>query len=224
MSDNPVETYISDGNITLFFGLHTNTFKEDILNSSLLGQLVANVNSTTTDTWFHSYKKTLSSIFWTTKSNAIQNPNVRSASLLKLARLSLSNHLSPTELDQLAQSLSHVKELPVDCAAMAALLNKIQPADPNENPPTITTSPLLTIVREDKMIISFIISLETTNPVGVNIIDEELPLKKASSPPQISQWVTYFLEDNYASVRNRVIEKLGSKIKTKLFHIESSQT
>ncbi|HEF4761842.1 TPA: hypothetical protein SAN82_004300 [Pseudomonas putida] len=221
MTTSAVDTYISDGNITLFFGSHSCTFKEDILYSSLLGQLSSNVKSTTADSWLHLYKKTLGSIFWTTKSDTIQTPSVKSASLLKLAKLCLQNYLSATEIDLLTQSLSNIKQLPSDGDIMSTLVNKIQHRDIGENQPATTTCPLLTIVRKDKMIISLFVSFETTEAIGISVLDEELTLKKPFNPPRIYQWVTYLGEDNYASVRHAVIEKLGVNTKTKLMHLDS---
>lgn len=224
MPNSILDTYIVDGNITLFFGPHSNRFKQDILNSSLLGHLVANSkNCIASDSWFSAYRKILGSIFWTTKSHASQKPIVKWVSLLTLAELGLSNYLTSAQLKQLAECLVRIKELPEGSAVLSAVLNRVQSTVQNNNRATTTICPVLTIVCEDKMVISTAIHLEIAEPVGIKFLTENLPLKKILGAVQMSQWVTYLGEDDYADVRNIVIQKLGNKIELKLFHLDPAK-
>jgi hypothetical protein len=217
-----LDTYVVDGNITIFFGEHSSAFKNDILNSSLLAHLVSNPNGIASDAWFHSYKKLLGSLSWLLKSQGTQNPKTRSVSLINLAKLTLSRYLSANQLDKMTEIFSEIKTLPDDSEILSAILNRIQSTDKNEKSPITTVCPLLTIVCEDGMVISSLIRFETTNPVDVTIFDKEPPSSKITGTPTIDQWITYLQKDNYANIRKGIIEKLGSQPQTKLFHLDAA--
>ena len=220
MTNSAFDTYIVNGNITVFLGQHSTAFKNDILNSSLLGSLASNLSSVAPDAWFYSYKRTLGSIFWATKADASHSPKVKSASILTLAELTLSRYLTPAQLGQLADCLAVVKNLPEDSEALAACLNNVQRNQPVEQTTSNTARLLLTVVCENTMVISCNIMLNAASPVDITILDEEFPLEKVA--PQVDLWITYLGDDNYAGIRDKVIEKLGSNIKTKLFHLNAT--
>lgn len=219
MSYSPAHTYIIDGNITLFFGTHSEAFKKDIIYSSLLGNLVSNTYDIASDAWLNSYRNNLGKLFWATKSNAHQKLKKQSVSILKLAKPTLSNYLSPEELHQLADALHTIKNLPEDSAALIALLDRIQDSEPATN----TVCPLLTIVTANKNVISLRLMFDTKHPVDSAILDDELSEKELLNGPQITQWSTHLVEEKYGSIRNKVIEKLGSKITTHLHHIPPAE-
>lgn len=212
------DTYIVDGNITIFLGSHSETFKQDILYSSLLGHLVSNSHSIASDTWMSSYKKTMGPLFWVTKSTAQQLMKKQSASVLKFAEPALSGHLSIAELKGLTDAIGIIKNLPKDSDAIAALLNRIQ-LDNDSQPSITTVCPLLTVVSANKTVISFRLVFDTSHSVDIAILDEELSQKVVLNGPQTTQWSAYLAEEKYASVRDKVIDKLGSKIKTNLHHL-----
>ncbi|WCM51940.1 hypothetical protein OH720_02660 [Pseudomonas sp. WJP1] len=222
MADTILDSYITDGNITLFFGEHSNSFKHDILNSSLLAHLVSNPNGIASDAWFHSYKKLLGNLSWLLKSQGTQTPEIESASLLSLAKLTLSRYLSATQLDDITDCFTKIRQLPDNSEKLSSILNRIQSIEKKDKQTITTVCPLLTIVREDGMVISSVIRFNTTAPVDIAIFDEELPFNKIIGTPEINQWITYLDEDSYANIRNTVIQKLGSKIKTKLFHLDAT--
>lgn len=215
MSYSTADIYIIDGNITLFFGTHSEVFKQDIVYSSLLGNLVSNTHDIASDAWLNSYRNNLGKLFWATKSNANQKLKKQSASILKLAKPTVAPHLSAEELHQLADALHTIKNLPEDSAALIAVLNRIQHSEPSTN----TVCPLLTIVTANKNIISLRLMFDTKHPVDSAILDDELSEKELLNGPQVTQWSTYLVEEKYGSIRNKVIEKLGSKITTHLHHI-----
>jgi hypothetical protein len=224
MTDTTLDIYIVDGNVTLFFGEHSNSFKSDILNSSLLAHLVSNPKGIATDDWFHSYKKLLGSLSWLLKSDGTQNPKVQSASISSLAKLALSRYLSATQLDKMTECLSEIKHLPNDSEILSAIQKRLQTTDNSVKQTTTTICPLLTIVCDGGMVISSLIRFETTGRIDVSIFDEELPSSKINGTPKINQWITFLGEENYANIRNTVIEKLGSKIKTRLFHLDAASS
>ena len=224
------DTYIVDGNITLFCGSHSENFKRDILYSSLLGQLVANTSTANNipSTWFASYRKTLGHLFWNLKSlgnNSIAN---EPSSILSLAQTGLLGVLQREQLQQLSNAFTLIKQLPDDSPAIEAILSKIQREnistagigdDRRDEKSTFTVSTLLTIVCENKAIISFQVSLKTSHAVDITILDQALSEKNILGDPETTVWSTYLIEDKYASVRNQIIEKLGSKTKTNLFQV-----
>lgn len=221
------DTYIVDGNITLFCGFHSENFKKDILHSSLLGQLVANTH-THPNTWFTYYRNTLGKLFWNLKSLGNSSIKNEPSSILSLAQTGLSETLRKKHLQQLADAFSIIKQLPGDSPAIEAILSKIQREnistagiddDRRDEKSTFTVSMLLTIVCENKTIISFQVSFETSHAVDITILDQALSEKNILGDPETTLWSTYLTEDKYASVRNQVIEKLGSKTKTNLFQI-----
>lgn len=227
------DIYIIDGNITLFCGSHSEDFKKDILHSSLLGQLVANtstINNTHPNTWFTSYRKTLGNLFWNLKGLGNNNIKNEPSSILSLAQTGLSRTLKKEQLQQLADAFSIIKQLPDDSLAIEAILSKIQRKnistveiddDRPDEEYTFTVSILLTIICENKTIISFQVSFETSRAVDITILDQTLSKKNILGDPETTLWSTYLIENKYASVRNQVIEKLGTKTKTHLFHIGS---
>ncbi|WP_392885054.1 hypothetical protein ACF6ZU_15555 [Pseudomonas migulae] len=215
MPYSTADIYIVDGNITLFLGSHSETFKQDILHSSLLANLVSNSQSIASENWLSAYKKALGNLFWITKSSGNQLLKKQPASIIKFATPTLSSLLSATELKQLSDAFGTIKNLPEDSDALIALLNKIQHGSDNAN----TVCPLLTVIAANKTIISLRPVFDTIHPVNIAILDEELSQKEVLSGPQITLWVTYLAEEKYVSVRNKIIEKLGSKITTHLHHI-----
>jgi hypothetical protein len=228
MTYSTPDIYIVNGNITLFCGSHSENFKRDILHSSLLGQLVADTHNTHPNTWFASYRKTLGNLFWNLKSFNNKIIKNEPSSILSLAKTGLSGTLQKGQLQQLTDTFSIIKQLPDDSPAIEAILNKFQREnisnagigdDRQDEKCTFTVSILLTIVCENKTIISFQVSLETSHAVDITILDQALSEKNILGDPETTLWSTYLIEDKYASVRNQIIEKLGTKTKTNLFQI-----
>lgn len=218
MPDITADTYIVDGNITVFLGQHSETFKQDILYSSLLGSLVSNAHDIASNTWINNYQKTLGNLFWTTQRISTESPGAQSASILTFVEPILARHTSKAEIQRVIDAFDTVKKLPEDSEALIALSNRIQRS--HDSPPSVNTvCPLLTVVSANKEVISVAVAFDTDLPVGIAILDEALPEKEIISTPQVSQWITYLSEKKYAAVRDKIIEKLGSKISTHLHHL-----
>ncbi|APC16192.1 hypothetical protein BLL42_10805 [Pseudomonas frederiksbergensis] len=226
MKPTAPDIYVVDGNITLFYGLHSDDFKKDILHSSLLAQLTAN---STPDTWFADYKKTLNNLFWALKSFENRTIKKEPSSFLSLAKIGLSSALQEEQLQQLGHAFSIIKQLPDDSPIIKAVLNKIQRknapvAHPGSLIPgektTFTISTLLTIVCENKTTLSFHLSFKTSRAVDITILDQEISQRAILDDPETVLWTTHLQEDKYEGVRNRVTGKLGSTVNTHLFHID----
>lgn len=226
MTQNKSEVYVVDGNITIFLGLLAEPLKQDILHSSLLAHL-ASSSSAALDDRLSPYRKLLGSIFWTTKNNGNQVLKKQPASLFKLVTLTLRDVLSPTQIAQITDCFASIKHLPDRSSALEAILNKLQLNSPNTN--TFNTEsptnihPLLTIILENKTIISLQVSLNAKHSASISFLDENLEEKDILSELKISKWTAYLEEEKYNSIRKTVIGKLGSKIKTDLIQVEVTQ-
>lgn len=226
MTQNRSETYIVDGNITIFLGAHAETLKQDILHSSLLAHLVSS-SSAALDDRLSPYRKLLGSIFWTTKSNGIQTLKKQPASLLTFVELALQDSLSSSQTAQISECLTSIKYLPDHSSAIKAILNKLQLNTANTN--TFNTEsatnihPFITIVFENKTIMSIQASLDASHPVSISFLDEHLDKEDILSDLKVSKWTAYLEEEKYNSVRKTIIGKLGSKIKTDLIQVEVTQ-
>lgn len=226
MTQNKSEVYVVDGNITIFLGSHSETLKQDILHSSLLAHLVTS-SSAALDDRLSPYRKFLGSIFWTTKNNGIQTLKKQPASLLTLVELALQDFLSTSQKAQISECLTSIKHLPDQSSAIEAILNKLQLNKPNTNTfnteSTINIHPFLTIIFENKTIISIQISFNAKHPVSISFLDENPDEEDILSEFKISRWAAYLEEEKYNSIRKTVIGKLGSKIKTDLIQVEVTQ-
>lgn len=223
MTKNKSEVYVVDGNIAIFLGSHAEILKQDILHSSLLAHLVTS-SSAVLDDRLSPYRKLLSSIFWTTKSNGNQILKKKPVSFLKLVTLTLQDILSASQVIQITDCFTSIKHLPDHSMASEAIINKMQCNNPNtdtsntEN--TTNIHPLLTIILENKIIISLQVSLDASHPASISFLDESLDEEDILSELNISTWTAYLQEEQYNSIRKTIIDKLGSKIKTNLIQIE----
>ncbi|VVQ09023.1 hypothetical protein PS938_03364 [Pseudomonas fluorescens] len=226
MIQNKSEVYVVDGNITIFLGSHAETLKQDILHSSLLAHLVTS-SSAALDDRLSPYRKFLGSIFWTTKNSGSQILKKQPTSLLTLIELALQDFLSASQKAQISECLTSIKRLPDQSNATEAILNKLQFNSPNTNnlntESTINIHPFLTIILENKTIISIQISLNASHPVNISFLDEHLDKEDILSDLKISKWTAYLEQEKYNSIRKTVIDKLGSKIKTDLIQVEVTQ-
>jgi hypothetical protein len=214
------DTYIVNGNITIFFGTHAEQFKKDILHSSLLGQLIADQSP---NTWLSSYITTLGKFYWTINKTNPHNFPSETTSLLNIASTALPDAIQKERLQQLSDALSSIAQLAADTPAGETLLNRVQKqnAPVDGEAPTFTVSTLFTLVCENKKILSLQISLETTRAVGLAVFEQPISDKIILGDIESVLWTTYLSEDNYAKIRDQVISKLGSKPHTCLFPIEA---
>jgi hypothetical protein len=230
MKDHIPDIYVVDGSITIFCGSPTNEFKNDILYSSLLSQLIANTEGNSPETWFNAYKTLLGKFYWGTKTIDNQRKASTSSSIFSIINLALSNALNSSELQQLAKAFEMIKQLPSHSPVIEAIINKIQPGhllrlseskvDPIKAS-LLTVNALLTIVRNDKSLVTLQVVFQTTNIIDIGILDQPLPTEAIQGNTDTRLLCGHLMENQYSTVRDLVIQKLGSKPKTNLYHVNT---
>lgn len=225
------DTYIVDGNITIFFGPHPKTFKTDILRSSLFGQLLANKSteqSPSPDMWFTSYQKTLGSFFWNSISNGKREQKKETYSIYNLAKSGLSGALNEKRFAQLASVLSVIAALPEGTPAIKAILQKnqqntissIDSSDSTQGKKkTFSISTLLTLILENKTLISLYLSFETTSLFDINMLVQAIPQQQLVGDSVSRTWSAYLMESAYAEIRSSITDRISKHIESKILHI-----
>jgi hypothetical protein len=226
--NNIFDIFFVNGNITIFCGTHSEGFKSDILNSSLFAELLAAKQSNDRDLSWNTYKDTLSKTRWTTNSRATQRFEFNNASLLNLAIEIAGSELPSYERQSLINAFSKLKKLPTDSLALKTLINKLKvnasaSGMPTENAP-ISTAALLTIVRQDKAVLTLQIGFKTTKGLAIDILDQ--PVLKAIQDGKTNCRLLRSSLDGrqYDQIRDAVLAKLGGKIESELLHVQAPIT
>lgn len=223
-----IDLYLVSGNITLFCGAHADHFKNDILHSSLFGQLMAEKREPALR--WTTYADTLSHIGWITSNRGSQHFESESSSLFNIIEQTAGHTLSDHERKSLANAFSELKKLPRDSLPIKTIVNKLQAnssviSEGTQSPPAektlLTTVALLTIVRNDKTVVTLRISFETTNVLDIDILDQ--PILKTGQEGKTNIWSlsSSLDERQYNKFRDTVIKKLGRRIGTDLLHIRA---
>jgi hypothetical protein len=224
MNNNIYDIYLVNGNITIFCGTHSNNFKSDILNSSLLAELLAAKQSNDRDLSWNTYTDTIRKTGWITNGRATQRIEFNNASLLNLAQETANSELPGYEQQALINAFAKLKKLPPDSLAVETLLDKLKAnasgtGTPMENAP-ISTAALLTIVRQDKAVITLQIAFNTTNGLAIDILDRPV-LKAIKDGKNNCRLLRSSLDGRqYNQIRDAVIAKLGNKIESELLHVQ----
>jgi hypothetical protein len=212
------DTYIVNGNITQFLGTHTTQYKQDILHSNLLGQLIAKGGKNN----LSSCSTALGKLYWDLSKITITKRPKKLFSLLDATSTIMSDTLQKTQLQELNVAFSAITKLSGDDPALLAFLNTVQ--SENSKDATFMVSPMLTIVCENKKIYSFQVSFETSEAIDVSFLDRPIPEQIIIDNIETSLWITHLLEDQYSGIRDLVVSKLGSKPRTHLFPIHTEKT
>lgn len=225
-----IDLFLVSGNITLFCGSHADDFKNDILHSSLFGQLVSEKPDNTPTLSWTTYTDTLSNIGWIISNRGSQHFESDTSSLFNIVEQTAGHTLSDYERRALANAFSELKKLPRDSLPIKIIVNKLQAnssiiSEKTQSPPTetlLTTVALLTIVRHDKTVVTLRISFETTNVLDIDILDQ--PILKTGKDGKTNIWSlsSSLNERQYNKFRDTVTKKLGRKIATDLLHIRAS--
>lgn len=225
-----IDLYLVSGNIALFCGSHADDFKNDILYSSLFGQLVAeNPDNKPTLSWA-TYTETLSNIGWITRNRGSQHFKSDTSSLFTIIEQTAGHTLSDYERQALANAFSELRKFPRDSLPIKIIVNTLQAnssviSKGTQSPPTktlLTTVALLTIIRNDKTVVTLRISFETTHVLDIDILDQ--PILKTGQDGKTNIWSlsSSLDERQYNKFRDTVIKKLGRRIGTDLVHIRAS--
>jgi hypothetical protein len=228
MNEKPVDIYLVSGNITLFCGSHTEQFKSDILNSSLYAELLAARKSNDRDLSWTTYSDTLTKLKWVINSRVAERSEFNNSSLLELVTESADSYLPAYEHQAIVDAFSTLKELPADSLAIETLLNKLKvnaavsgdrKIAPLASVP-VTTAMLLTIVRQDKTVLTLQIAFNTTAGIAIDLLEEPVLKAIKNAKNNVRLLRSSLDKTQYEQIRDTVITKLGSKIKTELLYVE----
>jgi len=217
-----LDIYIVNGNITIFCGSHTDSFKKDILASSLYCELVAAKESRNREVSWSTYTATVQKIGWTVNSRATQQLAFENSSLLTVIEQSTESALPQDERQALTHAFAQLIKLEPDSPAISTIVEKLQSnaTVSKANPDTaVSTAVLLTIIRNDKTVVTQQVAFEVANGLAIDILDQ--PVLSASNDRQTNCWQLCTLLDGsqYNEVRDDVLKKLGNKMATELLHI-----
>ncbi|MNF68896.1 hypothetical protein D3C84_507660 [compost metagenome] len=214
------DSYLVNGNITIFLGSHTDSFKKDILASSLLAELVAGQQSNDRIVSWPTYTDTLKKVGWVFNSRSIQRIDFINTSLLDVVDESIGSTLSQDNRKELANAFSQIAALSNGSPAYEKFVEKLQK---NANATTASSAALLTIVRNDKTVVTLQVTFETDEALATNILN--LPVLNAITDRKTNVWLVSSALDTrqYNDVRSEVLKKLGRKIETEILHINNPQ-
>lgn len=229
MPTSSFDIHLVNGNITVFCGAHADSFKRDILNSSLLGELATiSRPSDSRDTLWSGYVDTVSKIGWITKSRELKRQEFSSKSLLRLIESSTPNALAKEEIQALLNAFLHLKKPGSQSRSTKAIVEKIQantfaPCDDAHacasTRASVGCSTRVTLVRSNASIITLQVAFKTTQGIGLDILDQ--PILDALKDGKPNTWILVSSLDTrqYDSLRATVIKKIGNHIDTDLLHV-----
>ena len=223
MKETISDTWLVNGNIMIFCGPHTDSFKKDILASSLLAELVAEQKNSHRATSWSTYTDTVIKIGWIVNSRATQHLEFENRNLLNVVEQSAGSALPQNERQALAIALAQLANLPSDSPAIRTIVEKLEKNATVNNTTTtdtpISTAALLTIICNDKTVVTLQVAFETVHGIAIDILDQ--PTLSASNDPQTNSWLMCSLLDerHYNLIRDDVLEKLGLNIETRLLQI-----
>ncbi|MDN4547865.1 MULTISPECIES: hypothetical protein [unclassified Pseudomonas] len=220
MKTSAFDSYLVSGNITIFVGSHTDNFKKDILASSLLAELVAEQQSNDRIASLPTYTDTLKKVGWILNSRSSQRIEFINSSLFDVIDESVGSALSQDNRKELANAFSQIAALSNDSTAYKEIVEKLQK---NAKANTASSAALLTIVRNDKTVVTLQMTFETAEALATNILN--LPVLNAITDRKTNVWMVCSALDarHYNDVRSEVLKKLGRKIETEILHIQPPQ-
>jgi hypothetical protein len=219
------DTWLINGNITIFCGPHADNFKKDILSSSLFGELIASKKSDNRVVSWPIYTATVQKFGWVANSRGNQRLDFENSSLLSLIGQCAGSALSKDERQALADAWDHLTNLQPDSPAIRAIVEQLQRnATVSESSPktAASTAALLTIIRNDKTVVTLQVTFETTHELESDLLDQ--PVLNAINNDQTNSWQLCCSLDgrHYNELRDDVLKKLGRNIETKLLHIPAT--
>ncbi|MFY0729139.1 hypothetical protein [Pseudomonas sp. NFX15] len=225
MKKTTFDTWLVNGNITIFCGSHADEFKKDILSSSLLGELVASQKSANPEVNWPIYTETVQKIGWMVNSRGNQRLDFDNRNLLTLVGQCAGSDLPKDEQQALADAWAELTKLQPDSPAITAIIDKLQRSatvSESSNISAVSTGAMLTIIRNDKTVVTLQVTFETTHCLDSDLLDQ--PVLNAIGNDRTNSWQLSSLLDgrHYNQVRADVLKKLGRNIETKLLHITAA--
>ena len=224
MKKTLLDIYLVNGNITIFYGSHTDSFKKDILVSSLLGELVASKESDNRELSWPTYTGTVQKIGWTTHNRETQQLKFENSSLFNIVEQCTKSALSQNERQVLTNALEQLARLQPDSPAARAIVEKLERnatvSDANKDTP-LSTAALMTLIRNDKTVVTLQVAFETVQEIAIDILDQ--PILSFTHERKTNIWLmnSTLDERDYNQVRDYVLKKVGLNIETNLLHINA---
>lgn len=225
----PIDLYLVTGNITVFCGQHSDTFKTDILQSSLYSHLLAAKSASNREILWSTYTQTLGKIAWTQNSNTLKQIDYAPNSLLNIITGSIQHLISATEQQSLASSFLQLAKLPRDALAVQLYLKRIQANSTNkpganDKPTLAKKAPLnssitVTIVRENKTVITALVAFQATTTDELDVLDGAPVKPVKDSKNNIMVWSSCLDESKYCTFRQAITGKVNNKLDSELAHI-----
>lgn len=231
MNKNNLDAYLSNGNIILFCGMHSDSFKNDILHSTLYASLLATRAGKDQEAWWQTYTQTLNRFGWTLNSREVRHLDFRAARLSSIVIECTGNALSEKEEQALLSFFSDLGTLPANASAIEALIARLQAnaydstchiKDADSKDQLVSTAVLLTIVRSNKTLLTVQISFEAGEEITTDILNQPVLTTIKNGNSNIRLLRSSLDERQYSQFREPLINKLGNKLQTDLFHFNAS--
>lgn len=162
---NPIfDVYLVNGNITIFCGAHSESFKNDILDSSLFATLETAKQSKAQELSWSTYTDYLGKFGWLLNSRSTQMLGFCNNNLLEVVEQGMGSDLPKAEQQAIADAFSALTRLENESCAVKAFIKKLQQnaTASTDSSASISTATLLTIVYSDKTLMSLQIAFETS--------------------------------------------------------------
>lgn len=221
-----IDIYLVSGNITVFFGQHTEAFKKDILHTSLCGHLLSQKLNDGLTSW-STYTGTLKKLDWIGSGSELKFLKFENSSLLNIIDLCAGKTLKTNERAILDTILIKLARLPGDAPAAKSITNRFElnasdvTYTTGSRPPfkqSYATSFALTIVFDNKKVATLQVSFKTDDLIGLDILTN--PTLKALDEVYNSRLLLSTInEHRYNTRRAQIAKKLGDKTLTELLHI-----
>jgi deoxyxylulose-5-phosphate synthase len=222
MKKTTTDIWLTNGNITIFCGSHTDSFKKDILASSLLSELVATQKSRNREASWLTYTTTVQKICWVINSRATQQLKFENSNILNIVERSTGNALPQDERQALTNAFAQLARLQPDSPAAMAITEKLQSnatVSDTDTVAPVSTAALLTIIRYDKTVVTLQMAFETAQGIEIDILDQ--PVLSFTDERKTNIWLMSSVLDErlFNQVRDDVLKKVGLNIETNLLHI-----
>lgn len=223
------DTYLINGNITVFCGSHAEQLKKDILNSSLLGELASLSNrSDSREMLWSDYVESVGKIGWITKSRELKRQEFSTKSLWRIIDSSVGGSLTKEEKHALLHAFLQLKKPGSQSPAIKFIVDNLKSntfvVDGESNTikatkAAVATSVRLTIVRSNACIVTLQVAFNTNNGINIDFLDQPVLNAVPDGKPNTWLLVSSLNTHQYDNLRAAVIKKIGNHINTDLLHV-----
>lgn len=229
MEPSIYDIYLIKGNLIVFCGEHGKEFKNDILNSSLLGELSStSKHPNSRHELFAEYVNTVSKLGWIERSREFRFYDFSAKSLSKVVDSGTGPSLTKEDKQALLNAFLLLKNPPTQTTVIQPFFDRLQAnaftpeVELNSLPSTkkpVATSTRLTIIRKNTSIITLQVEFKTTDGINSDILDHPVLSSIEDEKSNIGLWVSSLDAREYSKFRARVIEKIGNHINTDLLNV-----